>query len=75
MLRSLWLLFVYVSFVGLSATAPFVAALGYLWVDTFQPQNVAYIILNQLPVAMILAIVTVAAYLLLDGRRRRRKPG
>lgn len=68
MLRSLWLLFIYVSFVGLSAAAPFVAILGYVWVDTFQPQNVAYIILNQLPVAMILAIIAVGAYLLTDRR-------
>ncbi len=51
MLRSLWLLFVYVSFLGLSVTAPFVATLGYVWVDTFQPQNVAYIMLNQLPLS------------------------
>lgn len=68
MLRSLWLLFVYVSFLGLSVSAPFVAVLGYVWVDTFQPQNVAYIILNQFPVAMILAIVAVGAYLALDRR-------
>ena len=53
MLRSIWLLFVYVSFLGLGASAPFILALGYVWVDTFKPQEVAYIILNQLPVAFI----------------------
>ncbi len=68
MLRSLWLLFVYVAFLGLGLSAPFVATLGYVWVDTFQPQNVAYIVLNQLPVAMIMGVVAIGGYLLLDRR-------
>jgi putative inorganic carbon (hco3(-)) transporter len=67
-LRSLWLLFVYVSFLGLSTSAPFVATLGYVWVDTFGPQNVAYILLNQMPVAMIMGAVAVGGYLALDRR-------
>jgi putative inorganic carbon (hco3(-)) transporter len=67
-LRSLWLLFVYVSFLGLSVSAPFVATLGYVWVDTFQPQNVAYILLNQFPVAMIMGAVALGGYLVLDRR-------
>jgi putative inorganic carbon (HCO3(-)) transporter len=66
--RSLWLLFIYVSFLGLSAAAPFVATLGYVWVDTFGPQNVAYILLNQIPVAMIMGAVAIGGYLLLDRR-------
>lgn len=68
MLRSCWLLFVYISFLGVSLTAPFVATLGYVWVDTFQPQNVAYIVLNQLPVAMIMGVVAIGGYLLMDRR-------
>ena len=68
MLRSLWLLFVYVSFLGLSCSAPFVATLGYVWVDTFQPQIVSYILLNQVPVAMIMGIAAFGGYLLLDRR-------
>jgi len=67
-LRSIWLLFLYVSFVGLSTVAPFVATLGYVWVDTFTPQNVAYIVLNQMPVAMIMGAVAVGGYFLLDRR-------
>jgi putative inorganic carbon (HCO3(-)) transporter len=65
-LRSLLLLFVYVAFLGLSVSAPFVATLGYVWVDTFQPQTVAYIILNQFPVAMIMGAVAFVGYLALD---------
>jgi putative inorganic carbon (hco3(-)) transporter len=67
-LRSVWLLFVYVSFIGLSVSAPFIATLGYIWVDTFQPQDVAYVVLNDLPVAMIMGIVAFAGYFLLDRR-------
>src|ERR1700722_8309660 len=58
----------FVSFLGLSASAPFIAPLGYVWVDTFQPQAVAYIVLNQLPVALIMGMVAVGSYLLLDRR-------
>jgi putative inorganic carbon (hco3(-)) transporter len=58
----------FVSFLGLSASAPFIATLGYVWVDTFQPQAVAYIVLNQLPVALIMGMVAVGSYLLLDRR-------
>lgn len=68
MLRSLWLLFIFVSFLGLSVYAPFVATLGYVWVDTFQPQALAYILLNQLPVAMIMGIAALIGYLALDRR-------
>src|ERR1700733_13396780 len=68
MLRSLWLLFLYTRFLGLSVNAPFIATLGYLWVDTFQPQNVAYIVLNQIPVALLMALAALGTYLLFDRR-------
>jgi putative inorganic carbon (hco3(-)) transporter len=68
LLRSTWLLVIYVSFLGLSANAPFVATLGYVWVDTFQPQAIAYFVLNQLPVAMIMAMAALGGYLLFDRR-------
>ena len=68
MLRSIWLLFVYVSFIGMSGPAPFVATLGYVWVDTFQPQYVAYIVLNQFPVAMVMGVIAFTTYLLMDRR-------
>ena len=54
MIRSLALLFVFLSFIGLGFVAPFITTLGYVWVDTFRPQAVAYIILNQMPVALIM---------------------
>ena len=45
---------IYVSFLGLGMAAPFVFTLGYVWVDTFRPQDVTWYILNQMPVAMIM---------------------
>jgi putative inorganic carbon (HCO3(-)) transporter len=68
MLRSLWLLFLYMSFLGLSTNAPFVATLGYIWVDTLRPQDVAYILLNQIPVAMLMGAVAVGGYFVMDRR-------
>jgi probable O-glycosylation ligase (exosortase A-associated) len=68
MLRSIWLLFVFVAFLGLGATVPFVATLGYVWVDTFQPQFVAYIILNQLPVSLIMGLAAFGTYFMFDRR-------
>ncbi len=46
MLRSLWLFAIYIGFLGIGTTAPFVLVLGYVWVDTFRPQDVAYVLLN-----------------------------
>jgi len=67
-LRSSWLLLLYLSFLGLGITTPFVMTLGYVWVDTFQPQSVAYFILNELPIAFIMGAAAVVTYILLDRR-------
>jgi putative inorganic carbon (HCO3(-)) transporter len=67
-LRSSWLLLLYLSFLGLGITTPFVMTLGYVWVDTFQPQSVAYFILNELPIAFIMGAAAVLTYILLDRR-------
>ena len=68
MLRSGFLVLLYLLFLGLGITSPFVMTLGYVWVDTFQPQNVAWFILNQLPVAFIMGAAAVASYIVLDRR-------
>lgn len=68
MLRSAWLLLLYLSFLGLGITTPFVMTLGYVWVDTFQPQAVAYFVLNELPVAFIMGAGAVLTYVVLDRR-------
>ena len=68
MLRSLWLLSLYLSFLGLGIATPFVMTLGYVWVDTFRPQDVSYVILNELPVALIMGGGAVLSYFALDRR-------
>jgi probable O-glycosylation ligase (exosortase A-associated) len=69
MLRSLFMLAIYVSFLGAGVVAPFVATLGYVWVDIFQPQLVSYvIILNDIPVAMVMGIAALLAYFGMDRR-------
>ncbi len=68
MIRSLFMTLIYLSFIGLGVAAPFVLTLGYVWVDTFRPQSVAWYILNQLPVAMIMGVAALAGYFVLDRR-------
>lgn len=68
MLRSLWLFAIYIGFLGIGTTAPFVLVLGYVWVDTFRPQDVAYVLLNELPVALVMGAGAIAAYVALDRR-------
>jgi putative inorganic carbon (HCO3(-)) transporter len=67
-LRSIWLLGLYLAFLGLGVTTPFVMTLGYVWVDTFRPQEVSYIILNELPVAFIMGAGAVMSYFMMDRR-------
>jgi probable O-glycosylation ligase (exosortase A-associated) len=42
--------------------------LGYAWVDAFRPQSVAYVILNQFPVAAVMGTAAFVCYALMDRR-------
>jgi probable O-glycosylation ligase (exosortase A-associated) len=42
--------------------------LGYVWVDTFRPQDVAWFILNELPVALIMGGGAFLSYFAMDRR-------
>ena len=69
MLRSLFMTLIYVSFLGFGTAAPFVATLGYVWVDMFRPQNVAWFIMNQIPnVALIMGVAALGSYFAMDRR-------
>ena len=68
MLRSLWLSMIYGVFLCAGLMAPFALGLGYVWVDTFSPQKIAYSILTEIPVSAVMGIATIAAYLLIDRR-------
>lgn len=68
MLRTLFLIGIYCSYLGLGVGAPFVATLGYVWFDAFRPQDVAYYILNQIPGALIMGAAALGSYVMLDRR-------
>jgi len=67
-MRSLFITLCYASFFIVGVGAPFVFTLGYLWVDSFFPQAIAFSLINQLPVSMIAAIAALGGYVLLDRR-------
>jgi probable O-glycosylation ligase (exosortase A-associated) len=68
MLRSLYLSLIYGVFLCAGLAAPFAMGLGYVWVDTFTPQNIAYSILTAIPVSAIMAGGAGISYLLMDRR-------
>ena len=68
MLRTLFVLLIFLSFFVFGAVAPFILTLGYIWVDTFRPQEVAWFVMNQMPVAQLTGFAAVAGYVLLDRR-------
>ncbi len=73
-MRDLAITLVFLAYLSVGALVPFVAALGYVWVDTFSPQAVTYGLLSGVPVALMAALVTAGAYMLLD-RRLPPRPG
>ncbi len=68
MLRPLWVTLIYLAFIILGVAAPFAFSLGYVWVDTFTPQNVVQSIITQIPVSMIMAVLALGSYFMLDRR-------
>lgn len=67
-MRDLVLVLVFLAYLSVGALVPFVAALGYVWVDTFYPQAVSYGLLSYVPVSLSMAVVAVGSYALLDRR-------
>ncbi len=68
MLRTTFLCVIYLGYLAAGFTAPFVVALGYVWVDAFRPQDVAYFLLNQFPIAAVIGGTAVGSYFLMDRR-------
>lgn len=65
--RETYITLVYLSFLYFGFTAPFVFALGYVWVDIFYPQALSDY-LNLIPVAMIMGLAAIIGYF---GKDRR----
>src|SRR3954470_10101074 len=68
MLRSLYLTFAWLGFLGIGFAAPFVLSLGYIWVSIFRPQVVAYEILNTIPVSLITGALAIGWFVVRDMR-------
>lgn len=47
-------------FPAAALVAPFIAVLGYVWVDIFQPQQAAYSIFSSFPPSLLMAIFAIA---------------
>lgn len=45
---------------ALGFRAPIVFALGYVWAEILTPQNLAYSVINELPISMMLAVLSAA---------------
>ncbi len=48
--------------------APFVASLGYVWVDSFYPQHVGRYVMGGFPVAAVMGSAALLSYVLMDRR-------
>jgi probable O-glycosylation ligase (exosortase A-associated) len=73
-MRDLLIVLVFLAYICVGTLVPFVAALGYVWVDVFIPQWAGYGLLSAVPVSLIMAVVTIGAYAVLD-RRVMPRPG
>jgi len=67
-MRSLFITLCYASFFIVGIVAPFVLTLGYLWVDSFFPQALAYSLITDLRVSLIIGTAALGGYFLLDRR-------
>lgn len=71
-MQEIFIAAVYFLYLALGLGAPFVAGLGYIWVDLFSPQQVAPNAFGGFPVAMVAAIAALFAYIAFDRRHRPR---
>lgn len=67
-MQSIFLFGVYCSFFLIATAAPFVLALGYVWIDLFRPQIVNPGIMGMFPLSMIMGIAVLVAYFSADRR-------
>ena len=60
-MRSLFLTVIFFSFLALGYRAPFILALGYIWIDLMSPQVLSYSILTSLSVSQWMGVAAVLA--------------
>jgi probable O-glycosylation ligase (exosortase A-associated) len=67
-MQSIFLTAVFASLMFMGFSAAFAAALGFVWVDIVKPQQLAYSIINGLPLSLIAALATVVFFLAKDKK-------
>ena len=66
-MSDIYVALVYLSFMVLGASAPFVAALGYVWTDSFLPQYLSNLV-ALIPSSMTMGVAAVVLYITMDRR-------
>lgn len=66
MVRSLYVLIIYLAILGIGTGAPFLFTLGYVWVDIFRPQDISWTLLPNMPVAALMGGAAIGTYLAFD---------
>lgn len=69
-MRDLFMIGVLLLLFAAAFKRPFIMALGYIYVDIVQPQEVSWYLLNSVPVSMIFGLAAILFYLLFDEKRR-----
>jgi probable O-glycosylation ligase (exosortase A-associated) len=67
-MQSIFLFAIYCAFLVIGSQAPFVLALGYVWIDLFRPQVVNPGIMGMFPLSMIMGGLAMLAYFGMDRR-------
>lgn len=67
-MQSLFLSAVFAALMFAGFSAPFAAALGFVWVDIVRPQQLAYSIINSLPLSFIAAVATLTMFVARDRK-------
>lgn len=67
-MRSLFLFGVFGAFLSFGLVAPFIAGLGYIWVDIVSPQRLAYSLISGASLSKYMAIATIFLYFAVDRK-------
>lgn len=65
-MTDLLLVLSFIGFLAIGVLSPFVLGLGYVWVDMFSPNRISDSLLQTVPVALIMAVAAIGAYVAMD---------
>ena len=68
-MRGIFLTLVFFLFMIWGMRAPFIFMLGYMWVDIFTPQFIAYNFISQIPVSFITGVAVILSVFLIPKTR------